>query len=84
MVTLEAMRRVGLRLPDQLWANVRWYAEAAAIVDVDGEIDISEALRDLISRGLVSDPTAEAGYHSGYREGRLAGYGDFMRKVRQP
>ena len=81
MASLETMRRVGLRLPDHLWAGVRSYAKHANIVDADGLIDISEAVRDLISRGLVSDRSREPAYRSGYREGRLAGYGEFMKKI---
>jgi hypothetical protein len=75
------MRRVGLRLPTRLWADIRAYATHANIVDESGSIDISEAVRDLISRGLVADRSRETAYRSGYREGRLAGYKDFMVKV---
>ena len=74
MVTLDVMRRVGLHLPDHLWAGVRTYAEHANVLGDDGLIEISEAVRDLISRGLVSDRSREPAYRSGYREGRLAGY----------
>ena len=74
------MRRLGLRVPDQLWASIRWYGETAGLVGANGHLDISEALRDLLARGLVSDRSSEAGYRSGYRAGRLAAYADTMRR----
>lgn len=76
------VRRVGLRLPDRLWKSVSWYGQAAGLIRTDGRLDISEAVRDLISRGLVSaDRSAEAGYRSGYREGRLAAYAEVMERL---
>ncbi|MBX3159195.1 MAG: hypothetical protein KF773_24715 [Deltaproteobacteria bacterium] len=75
------MRRIGLRLPDSLWRSVAWYGKAAGLVAADGSVDISECVRDLVSRGLVSDHGRESGYRSGYREGRLAAYREFMQSV---
>lgn len=75
------MRTVGLRIPSALWKGVLWYGEAVGHVRPDGEIDISETLRDLIARGLNSDRSSETGYRAGYAAGRSAGYADFMRGV---
>lgn len=75
------MRNVGLRIPSQLWKSISWYGKTAGIVGADGEIDISETLRDLLARGLNSDRSSDQGYRSGYNAGRSAGYADFMRSV---
>ena len=75
------MRRVGVRLPDSLWRSVAWYGKVAGLVDQDGGIDISECVRDLVSRGLIADRGAESGYRSGYREGKLAAYREFMQRL---
>lgn len=51
------------------------------MVDANGAINVSEAVRDLVVRGLVTDRTREAGYRSGYDAGRAAAYAEFMRRV---
>jgi hypothetical protein len=78
------MRRIGVRLPSQLWTSVQWYGRTAGLVGADGVVDISETVRDLITRGLVSDRGTEAGYRSGYCAGRSAAYADFMKRVGTP
>jgi hypothetical protein len=75
------VKRVAVRIPSELWRSIAWYGAAAGLTRPDGQLDVSETLRDLISRGLVSDRRADAGYRSGYREGRLAGYADQMRAM---
>lgn len=75
------MKRVAVRIPNELWRSIAWYGSAAGLARPDGQLDVSETLRDLISRGLVGDRSREAGYRSGYREGRLAGYADQMRAM---
>jgi hypothetical protein len=75
------VRTVGLRVPSQLWKSITWYGTTAGIVRPDGEIDISETLRDLLARGLNSDRSSEQGYRNGYTAGRSAAYADFMRRV---
>jgi len=72
------MRRVGLRIPSNLWSRVTAFGQAAAFVRPDGKLDVSASVRDLIERGLVIDRTREAGYRSGYREGRAAGFAAVM------
>lgn len=75
------MRRVGVRLPDRAWKSVALYAKAAGFFGVNGQLAISEAVRDLIARGLITDRSVEAGYRSGYSAGRLAGYAEIMRRL---
>jgi len=75
------MKKIAVRFGDDLWGSIAWYARQAGLLGPDGQPDISETVRDLVSRGLNSDRSSESGYRSGYREGRLAGYGDFMRRL---
>jgi hypothetical protein len=58
--------------------DIRKYGSASSFVTPKGSMDISEVVRDLFVRGLATDRSGEAGYRSGYREGRLAAYADFM------
>lgn len=74
------MRRLGLRASDSLWSSIRWYGEVAGLVGNDGRIDISETVRDLLARGLVTDRSHEAGYRNGYNAGRVAGFAEVMRR----
>jgi hypothetical protein len=78
---LEVVRRVGVRLPDRLWTRIQRYADHGKLVRSDGAVDISEAVRDLLGRGLDGDRSAEAGYRSGYDAGRLAAYREIMLRV---
>lgn len=80
-MVMGVMRRLAVRVPAQLWASIEWYAKAAGLVGPDGRVDVSEAVRDLVSRGLVADRGTDAGYRSGYREGKLAAWGDHMRRI---
>lgn len=75
------MRRIGLRLQNDLWTQVKAYGETAGLLNDHDHLDLSETIRDLIARGLSSDRTQEAGYRRGYQEGRLAGFADFMATV---
>ena len=75
------MRRIAARFPDRLWKSIQWYARSAGMVDPTGAVHVSEAVRDLVTRGLVTDRTHEAGYRSGYDAGRAAAYAEFMRRV---
>ncbi len=75
------MRKVALRLPDHLWAELRRYGEQAGLQRGGHSIDISETLRDVLRRGLNGDRSPEAGYLSGYWEGRLAGYAAVQRAL---
>jgi hypothetical protein len=75
------MKRVAVRIPSELWRSIDWYGRAAGLTRPDGQLDLSETLRDLISRGLDDRRDRAAGYKSGYREGRLAGYADQMRAI---
>jgi hypothetical protein len=75
------MKRVAVRLPSKLWQSVAWYGRTAGLLRPDGQLDVSETLRDLISRGLVSDRSTEAGYRAGYAAGKSDGYRDFMLRV---
>ena len=73
------MKQLGVRLGNDLWRSIEWYGRTAGHLRPDGQVDISETLRDLISRGLVQDRSTEAGYRNGYAAGRTAGYAAFMR-----
>jgi hypothetical protein len=75
------VRTVGLRVPSQLWKSIDWYGRTAGLVGPDGKLDISETLRDLLARGLVTDRNSESGYRNGYAAGRSAAYRDFMRQL---
>ena len=75
------MRRVAIRLPDELWSSIRRFSIASGVSPTRGVLDISETVRVLVSRGLQLDNGELAGYRDGFREGRLAGYGDFMRRL---
>lgn len=70
-----------MRIPSALWKSIEWYGRAANLVGPDGKLDISETLRDLLARGLVSDRSSDQGYRNGYAAGRAAAYSDFMRSV---
>ena len=75
------MKKLAVRVPAQLWASIQWYARQAGLVDAGGQLDISETVRDLLSRGLVTDRSTEHGYRSGYAAGRARAYADFMRGI---
>jgi hypothetical protein len=75
------MKRLGVRVPADMWEGIQWYAKAAGLLSPGGSLDISEAVRDLVSRGLVQERGAEAGYRSGYREGKLAAWRDHMQRI---
>ncbi len=81
MSSLWFVRRIGIRLPDSLWASIRTYGITSGLLATPRTIDISEVVRELIARGLSPDRTRDAGYRSGYREGRIAGYKEFMASV---
>lgn len=78
------MKKIAVRVGDDLWGSIAWYARQAGLLGPDGQPDISETVRDLLARGLNSDRSSESGYRSGYREGKLAGYSGFMRRVASP
>lgn len=64
--------RLSIRIPTQLRASIAWYAQTTGLAH-------SEAIRDLLARGLVQDRSREAGYRAGYAAGRTAAYADLMR-----
>lgn len=54
--------------------GIAWYAKAAGLTP-------SESVRELISRGLVTDRSTESGYRNGYREGKLAAWHDHLQRI---
>jgi hypothetical protein len=78
---VEDMKRLAVRVPADLWRSIAWYGNTAGHTRPDGRVDVSETVRDLITRGLVQDRSAEAGYRSGHAAGRSAAYRDHMRQI---
>lgn len=60
---------LSIRLPAPLYRELKQHAKSRGMT-------LSEAARDLISRGLGTTPD-----DSGYREGKLAGYREMVRRM---